>query len=89
LLLFILYSDNADNLTLYGHIKTSEQLTVVIQQCCDSYTGRWWVDCYIWYSEEGPGWAGVLPSPLLAVPNVIAHSSVASVPSSYCLMWHY
>ena len=19
------------------------------------YTGRWWVGCYIWYSEEGPG----------------------------------
>ena len=19
------------------------------------YTGRWWVDCYMWYSEEGPG----------------------------------
>ena len=21
----------------------------------DCYTGRWWVGCYIWYSEEGPG----------------------------------
>ena len=24
------------------------------------YTGRWWVGCYIWYSEEGPGRAAVL-----------------------------
>ena len=41
------------------------------------YTGRWWVGCYIWYSEEGPGWAA---SPLLAAPNVTAHPSTASVP---------
>jgi len=32
-----------------------------------------------WYSEEGPGWAGAPPSPLLAVPNVTAHPSTASV----------
>jgi len=36
--------------------------------------------CYIWYSEEGPGQAMAPPSPLLAVPNVIAHPSTASVP---------
>jgi len=35
------------------------------------------------------GWAAALPSPLLAVPNVTAHPSVASVPTSYYLMWHY
>ena len=23
---------------------------MVISDC------RWWVDCYIWYSEEGTGW---------------------------------
>jgi len=34
------------------------------------------------YSKEGPGWAGALPSPLLAVPNVTAHPSTASVPTS-------
>ena len=44
------------------------------------YTGRWWIGCYIWYSEEGPGWAAVPPSPLLAVQNVTAHPSTASVP---------
>ena len=41
------------------------------------------------YSEEGPGRAGAPPSPLFAVPNVTAHPSTASVPTSYYLMWHY
>ena len=36
--------------------------------------------CYIWYSEEGTGRGRSLSSFLLAVPNVIAHSSTASVP---------
>ena len=53
------------------------------------YTGRWLVGCYIWYSEEGPRWAGAPPSLLLAVPNVTAHPSMASVPTSDYLMWHY
>jgi len=44
------------------------------------YTGRWWVGCYIWYSEERPGRPAAPPSPLLAVPNVTAHPSTASVP---------
>ena len=35
---------------------------------------------YIWYSEEGSGRAVAPPSPLLAVPNVTAHTSAASVP---------
>jgi len=35
--------------------------------------------CYIWYSEEGPGLAAPPLSPLLAVPNVTAHPSTASV----------
>jgi len=39
--------------------------------------------CYIWYSEEGPGRAAALLSPLLAVPNVTAHLSTASVPITY------
>jgi len=38
------------------------------------------VGCYIWYSEEGPEWVETLSSPLLAVPNVTAHPSMASVP---------
>ena len=32
---------------------------------------------------------GAPPRPLLAVPNVTAHPSTASVPTSYYLMWHY
>jgi len=35
---------------------------------------------YIWYSEEKTGRECSLPSPLLAVPNVTAHSSTVSVP---------
>jgi len=38
------------------------------------------VGCYIWYSEEGTGPSPL--SPLLAVPNVTAHPSTASVPNS-------
>jgi len=49
------------------------------------YTGRWWVCCYIWYSKEGPGRAAVPPSPLLAVSNVTAHPSMASVPITVLL----
>jgi len=33
--------------------------------------------------EEWPGRAGAPPSPLLAVPNVTAYTSTASVPTSY------
>jgi len=38
------------------------------------------VGSYIWYSEEGPGRAVAPPRLLLAVPNVTAHPSTASVP---------
>jgi len=37
------------------------------------------VGCYIWYSEEEPGRPGAPPSPFIAVPNVTAHPSTASV----------
>jgi len=43
------------------------------------------VGCYIWYSDEGPGRAGTPPSLLLAVPNVTAHPSTASVPITVLL----
>ena len=49
------------------------------------YTGRWWVGCYIWYSEERTGRGRSPPSPLLAVPNVTAHPSTASVPITVLL----
>ena len=41
--------------------------------------------CYIWYGKEGTGRAGAPPSPLLAVPNVTAHPSTASVPITVLL----
>ena len=49
------------------------------------YTGRWWVGCYIWYSEEGTGRGPSPPRPLFAVPNVTAHPSTASVPITVLL----
>ena len=41
--------------------------------------------CYIWYSEEGTGRGCSPPRPLLAVPNVTAHRSTASVPITVLL----
>jgi len=45
--------------------------------------------CYVWYSDEGPGQARAPPSPLIVVPNVTAHPSTASVPTSYYSIWDY
>jgi len=45
--------DDKHRLTLSEHIKSAEQRTI-IQQYGDWYTGRWWVGCYIWCSEDGP-----------------------------------
>ena len=50
-------------LTLYGHIETGEQRTI-IQQYSDWYTGHW----YGWYSEEGLGRAAAPSNPLMHVP---------------------
>ena len=41
--------------------------------------------CYIWYSEEKIGQGRSPPRPLLAVPNVTAHPSMASVPITVLL----
>ena len=41
--------------------------------------------CYIWYSEEGPELDRSPPKPLLAVPNVTAYPSTASVPIAILL----
>jgi len=43
------------------------------------------VGCYIWYNEEGTGRGRSLPRPILAVPNVTAHPSTASVPITVLL----
>jgi len=39
----------------------------------------------MWYSEEGTGQGRSPPGPLLAVPNVTAHPSTASVPITVLL----
>ena len=70
---------------LNEHIKTAQQQNI-IQHNGDWYTGRWWVCCHIWYSEEGPGPAAAPPSLLLAVPNVTAHPPTASIRTSYYLI---
>jgi len=43
------------------------------------------VGCYIWYSEEGTGRGPSPPRLLLALPNVTAHPSTASVPITVLL----
>jgi len=40
-------------------------------------------------ARRGLGGAVARLGPLLAVPNVTAHPSTASVPTSYYSMWHY
>jgi len=43
-----------------------------------------------WAVTSGTARRGLSPPrSLLAVPNVTAHPSTASVPTSYYLMWHY
>jgi len=48
-------------------------------------TGRWWLDCYIWYSKKGSGRDCSPPRSLLAAQNVTAHPSTASVPITVLL----
>jgi len=43
------------------------------------------IGCYIWYSKEGIGRDPSPPRPLLPVPNVTAHPSTASVPTTVLL----
>ena len=43
------------------------------------------IGCYICYSDEGTGRGPIPPKPNLAVPNVTAQSSTASVPFAVLL----
>jgi len=61
------------------HIKTVEQWTTHYTAVRWLVHWPWRIGCYNWYSEEGPGRAAAPPSPLLAIPNVTAHPSMASV----------
>ena len=58
----------------------------------DWYTGRWWVGTFgtFTFSTARRAWAGCGPAQsFLAVPDVTAHTSIASVPTSYYSTWHY
>jgi len=39
-------------------------------------------------ARRNMGGLGAPPSPLLALPNVTAHPSTVSVPTSYYMVWH-
>ena len=70
-------------------LKNRRQRTIIRHQYGDWYVINMvscYICCMIWYSEERPRWAVALPSPLVAVLNVTAHPSTASVPTSYHLM---
>ena len=54
-----------------GTLKSQSNGPLYVQHYGNWYSGRWWVDCYIWYSEDGHGQAAAPPSPILAVPNVM------------------
>jgi len=66
-----------------GNWQSVAKRPVTILWSC--YAGRWWVGCYIWYSEEGTGRGPSPPRPLIAVPNVTAYPSTASVPITVLL----
>jgi len=47
--------------TMSWRFRHQRQFIVLHQIIRSWYTGRWWVGCYIWYSEEGPGRAAWSP----------------------------
>jgi len=63
---------------------TAQQRTIT-QLYGDWYTGRWWVGCYIWYSEEEPGRAGAHQSPPRCTKCYTPPIN-GSVPTSYYLI---
>jgi len=78
----------SDASTLYGHVKTA--------WATDRYTAIRWMEHWpligrlLHLVQRGGAWAGCGPAQsLLAVPNVTAHPSTASVPTSYYSMCHY
>jgi len=61
-------------LTLLGHKNRREKDHYTVEQYGDWYTG---------------GLRTAPPSPIVAVPNITACPSTASVPTSYYSVWHY
>ena len=79
-----LHEHTARPLTLYS----AEAIMVPHRVIWSWDTGRRWVGCYIWYSEESTGWGDwgrSPPRPLLLVLNATAHPSTASVPITLLL----
>jgi len=70
---------------LLNHLESRGNYSATSNNMKLVHYGRWWVGCYIWYSEEGTGRGRSPPRPLLAVPNVTAHPSTASVPITVLL----
>jgi len=67
-----------DNLNpLMGTLKPQSNGPLYINTVIGTLAVHWLLR---WYSDEGPDRAAAPPSPFLAVPNVTAHSSTASVP---------
>jgi len=66
-------------------LQSAEAIIVPHRIIWSSYSGRWWVGCYIWYSEEGPGRGPSPPRFFLAVPNVTAPASTARIPITVLL----
>jgi len=67
-------------LRLNPHLDSKGNIIVSHRIIRSWYTGPWWVGCYVWYIEEGTGWGRSPLMSLLAVSNVAAHPSTASVP---------
>jgi len=66
-------------------LQSTNAITVPHWTIWSWYTGRWWVGCYIWYSEERTEQSHSPPRPLLAVLNATAHPSTTSVPITILL----
>jgi len=86
--IFVVSSNvSGDSQPFNGNVKTAEQRTIIQQYSDGTLAVDWWADVYL-VQREG-AWAGCAPIPFLAVPNVTAHPSTASVPTVYYSMWHY
>jgi len=74
-----------------AHIKTAQQRTTSRAYYTAMRRLVHWplVGALLHLVQRWEAWAAAPPSPLLAVPNLTAHPSTASVPTSYYLMWHY
>ena len=73
---------------LTGTLKSQSNEPLYSATVISTLVVDWW---YVTFGTASWDLGGLrsLPSPLLAVPNVTAHPSSTSVPTSYYLMWHH